>query len=144
MGNFDASFRAFPSANVATATAFTVGLLVVLPRGRWLFTCLCLGTIMQRLNSGGHFLSDLFGSVAVGLSWAYVCHHPALLGSIFDNMKPEPKDRRRGNELNDADQVEVAPNQATQAIDGPPTDSPDPNHSGTEPVPNRDADKKAA
>lgn len=94
VAHFDASSRAFPSANVATATALTVGLLVVLPRGRWLFFTLCLGTMMQRLNSGGHFLSDLFGSAAVGLGWAYVCHHPALMGSVFDKMEPEQNDRR--------------------------------------------------
>jgi membrane-associated phospholipid phosphatase len=94
VANFDASTRAFPSANVATATALTVGLLVVLPRGRWLFFTLCAGTILQRLNSGGHFLSDLFGSVAVGLAWAYVCHHPALMGSVFDKMEPEKFHRR--------------------------------------------------
>ncbi len=96
VASFDAATRAFPSANVATATALTVGLLVVLPRGRWLFLTLCLGTMLQRLNSGGHFLSDLFGSAAVGLGWAYVCHHPALMGSLFDKMEPEQTERRRG------------------------------------------------
>jgi len=95
VASFDASTRAFPSANVATATALTVGLLVLLPRGRWLFLALCFGAMLQRLNSGGHFLSDLFGSAAVGLAWAYVCHHPSLLGSIFDKMEPEKSDRRR-------------------------------------------------
>jgi membrane-associated phospholipid phosphatase len=94
VAQFDASTRAFPSANVATATALTVGLLVVLPRGRWLFFTLCAGTMMQRLNSGGHFLSDLFGSAAVGLAWAYICHHPALMGSVFDKMEPEKVQRR--------------------------------------------------
>jgi len=95
VANFDASTRAFPSANVATATALTVGLIVLLPRGRWLFLALCAGAMIQRLNSGGHFLSDLFGSAAVGLAWAYVCHHPALMGSIFDKMEPETPGRRR-------------------------------------------------
>jgi len=97
VANFDAATRAFPSANVATATAMTVGLIVVFPRGRWLFCTLCVGTMLQRLNSGGHFLSDLFGSAAVGLGWAYVCHHAALLGSIFDRMEPEQDHRRRSS-----------------------------------------------
>jgi membrane-associated phospholipid phosphatase len=95
VAHFDPSVRAFPSANVATATALTVGLILILPRGRWLFVTLCIGTIMERINSGGHFLSDLFGSAAVGLAWAYVCHHPALMGSIFDNMEPAHERLRR-------------------------------------------------
>ena len=110
VADFEASRRAFPSANVAAATALTVGLIVVLPRGRWLFTALCIGTVIQRLNSGGHFLSDLVGSISIGLGWAYVCYHPALLGSLFDKMKPEPEERRRRQENRErvvAEQEEV-------------------------------------
>ncbi len=107
VAHFDASSRAFPSANVATATALTVGLLVVLPRGRWLFFTLCAGTMMQRLNSGGHFLSDLFGSAAVGLAWAYVCHHPALMGSVFDKMEPEKVQRRPRRESDERIDLDV-------------------------------------
>ncbi len=95
VANFDASSRAFPSAYLATATALTVGLWVALPRGRWLFAVLCLGTMVQRLYCGAHFMSDLFGSAAVGLSWAYVCHHPVLLGTMFDKMEPERLARRK-------------------------------------------------
>ncbi len=43
VADFDAGTRAFPSAYLATATALTVGLWVVLPRGRWLFAGLCAG-----------------------------------------------------------------------------------------------------
>ena len=95
VANFDASTRAFPSADLATATALTAGLCVVLPRGRWLFVALCIGTMLQRLHCGAHFLSDLFGSAAVGLGWAYVCYHPSLMGSLFDKMEPEREPRRR-------------------------------------------------
>jgi membrane-associated phospholipid phosphatase len=86
---FDASTRAFPSAYLATATALTVGLCVVFPRGKWLFVALCLATMVQRMYCGAHFMSDLFGSAAVGLFWAYVCHHPSLLGNLFDKLEPE-------------------------------------------------------
>ncbi len=95
VAHFDASTRAFPSAYLATATALTVGLWVVLPRGRWMFVALCLATMVQRLYCGAHFMSDLFGSAAVGLFWAYVCHHPNLLGTLFDKMEPEKSPRRR-------------------------------------------------
>ncbi len=92
---FDPSTRAFPSAYLATATALTVGLWVALPRGRWLFLSLCLATMVQRLYCGAHFMSDLFGSAAVGLFWGYVCYHPNLLGTLFDKMEPEKSPRRR-------------------------------------------------
>ncbi len=95
VANFDASSRAFPSAYLATATALTVGLWVVLPRGRWLFAALCAGTMLQRLYCGAHFMSDLFGSAAVGLGWSYACYHPSLMGTLFDKMEPEQNPRRR-------------------------------------------------
>lgn len=91
---FDASTRAFPSAYLATATALTVGLCVVFPRGRWLFVALCLSTMIQRMYCGSHFISDLFGSAFVGLFWAFVCHHPSLLGNLFDKIEPEKMSRR--------------------------------------------------
>jgi len=92
VANFDASSRAFPSAYLATATALTVGLWVVLPRGRWLYVALCAGTLLQRLYCGAHFLSDLFGSAAIGLWWSFICYHPSMMGTIFDKMEPERSD----------------------------------------------------
>jgi membrane-associated phospholipid phosphatase len=94
VATFDASTRAFPSAYLATATALTVGLWVVIPRGRLLFVALCAGTMLQRMNCGAHFLSDLCGSAAVGLGWSYVCYHPGLMGRVFDKMEPEREPRR--------------------------------------------------
>lgn len=92
---FDPSTRAFPSGNMATAMALTVGLWVILPRGRALFLVVCLGTMVQALQSGTHFLSDLFGGCALGLLWAFACFHPKLLGNLFDKMAPEPGSRRK-------------------------------------------------
>lgn len=92
---FDASTRAFPSAYLATATAFTVGLWVVVPRARWIFVALCVCTMAQRLYCGAHFTSDLFGSASIGLAWAFVCYHPSMLGRIFDKMADEDKGPRR-------------------------------------------------
>jgi membrane-associated phospholipid phosphatase len=95
VATFDAASRAFPSGNVATAIALSVGLSVVLPRGKWLFIAICVGTILQRLSSGAHFVSDLFGGAGCGLVWAYVCFHPRLLGRVFDKMELESLPRRR-------------------------------------------------
>ncbi len=95
VASFDANTRAFPSGNVSTAIALSVGLWVVLPRGKWLFVAICIGTILQRLSSGAHFVSDLFGGAGCGLLWAYACFHPKLLGNLFDKMEPETSPRRR-------------------------------------------------
>jgi membrane-associated phospholipid phosphatase len=95
VATFDAGTRAFPSASLATATALTVGLWAVQPKGRWLFVSLCVGTMVQRTFCGAHFPSDLFGSASVGLAWAYVCFHPSLMGSVFDKMEPGREARKR-------------------------------------------------
>ncbi|MGB0597399.1 MAG: phosphatase PAP2 family protein [Rubripirellula sp.] len=100
VATFDASTRSFPSANLATATALTVGLWAVLPRGRWLFTVICVGTMLHRLHSNTQFLSDLFGSAAVGLSWAYVCYHPKLMGSLFERMESDRRSQQRIGKAN--------------------------------------------
>ena len=94
VATFDASTRAFPSGNMATAMALTVGLWAVLPRGRMLFAMICMGTVLQRLACSAHFPSDILGGAAFGLIWAFVCYHPKLLGNLFDKMQPESEPRR--------------------------------------------------
>ncbi|QDV46258.1 PAP2 superfamily protein [Stieleria neptunia] len=105
VATFDASTRAFPSGNMATAMALTVGLWIVLPRGRWLFAAICLGTGLQRLASMAHFPSDILGGAAFGLIWAFVCLHPRLLGNLFDKMQPESEPRRRRRPVGDGGDV---------------------------------------
>lgn len=98
IASFDSSIRAFPSANVVTATALTIGLWIMLPRGRVLFATIWAGVLLQRLNTGTHFFSDICGGVSIGLMWAFVCYHPKLMGTLFDKMAPEPRRRRRTEE----------------------------------------------
>lgn len=116
VATFDASTRAFPSASLATATALTVGLWAVQPKGRWLFVSLCVGTMLQRTFCGAHFVSDLFGSASVGLGWAYVCYHPSLMGSVFDKMEPgrEARVRRRITKRTEATTKFSKPNSAAE------------------------------
>ena len=96
VATFDAGTRAFPSGNMATATALLIGLWITFPRGRWLFAAVGLGTMLQRMHGGAHFLSDNVGGAAIGLLWAFVCYHPKMLGNLFDKMVPEPvADRRK-------------------------------------------------
>ncbi len=94
VATFDAGTRAFPSSNMAVAAAFAIGLAAVLPRGRWVFAMMLLGTMLHRMYSGAHFISDVFGGAAFGLIWGYVCFHPKLLGSLFDRMESERRPKR--------------------------------------------------
>jgi len=95
VASFDAGTRAFPSGNMATATALTIGLCMVAPKGRWLFMLFCGFTVLQRLHSGSHFLSDVVGGAAAGLIWSYICLQPKLVGSLFDKMEPGNETERR-------------------------------------------------
>ena len=81
--------RSLSKLTPATATALTVGLWTLYPRGKMLFATLCLGTLMQRIYCGSHFLSDLCGSAAIGLWWSYVCYHPRLMGSMFEKLESD-------------------------------------------------------
>ncbi len=102
VAEYDAGMRAFPSGYLATATALTVGLWIVVPRGRPLFLAFCIGTMLQRMYCGSHFLSDLFGSAAVGLGWCYICYHPKLIGNVFDKMEAVQRPKRRTANMNES------------------------------------------
>ena len=115
VATFDASTRAFPSGNMATATALTVGLWIVLPRGRLLFALICLGTVLQRLACSAHFPSDILGGAAFGLLWTYACYHPRLLGNLFDKMQPDSEPRRRGKRHGDGPQKDIAESHSAAA-----------------------------
>ncbi len=94
----DASSRSFPSGNMATAIALTIGLCLATPRGRWLFVLFCGLTVMQRMQSGSHYFSDVLGGISAGLLWSYFCIHPKLLGSLFDKMEASDESHRRSLE----------------------------------------------
>lgn len=102
---FDASARSFPSGNMATALALTIGLCLAIPRGRWLFVLFCGLTVMQRMQSESHFFSDVVGGAVAGLLWSYICIHPKLFGSLFDKMESVEEQPRRNQTtvLADAD-----------------------------------------
>lgn len=93
---FDASARSFPSGNMATALALTIGLCLAVPRGRWLFVLFAGLTVMQRMQSESHFFSDVVGGAVAGLLWSYICIHPKLFGSLFDKMESVEEQPRRG------------------------------------------------
>jgi len=109
IASFDAATRAFPSASLATATALTAGLWVIVPKARGVFVAFCIATMLQRLASGAHFVSDLFGSASVGLGWAWVCFHPRLLGRSFDKLESENRPRPKHHHEDKSDRHDADP-----------------------------------
>jgi membrane-associated phospholipid phosphatase len=89
IASMDSSLRSFPSGHTSTAVAMTVGLMLLFPRGRWLFLGACLMSMLQRLHSHAHFPSDVLGGIAIALAWSFVCLHPRLLGKLLEKMEPE-------------------------------------------------------
>ena len=94
VASFEPAMRAFPSSTLAMAAALTVGLWAVVPRLRWIGLVCCLGTMAHRLHNNAHFASDLFGSIAVGMTWAWLCFHPRLLGGVFDRLEETKRHRK--------------------------------------------------
>ncbi|MEL6894760.1 MAG: phosphatase PAP2 family protein, partial [Planctomycetota bacterium] len=105
---YETAMRSFPCSHTATAIGLTVGLCVTFPRGRWLFPIFCLLSVLQRLQGGEHFASDLMGGAAVGFAWAFVCTHPELLGYQLSKLGPG-RDRKSHVECV-VDEDDVSPN----------------------------------
>ena len=89
VADFDASTRAFPTrlpGNSDRVDGWTLGCVT---SGTLVVRGALAMTMLQRLHCRCNFVSDLFGSAAVGLGWSYICYHPRLMGTLFDKMEPE-------------------------------------------------------
>jgi glycosyltransferase involved in cell wall biosynthesis/membrane-associated phospholipid phosphatase len=99
--------HSFPSAHVAVAAGLACALATLYPRGRTAFGLIVAAVVLQRVETGAHYLSDtLFGTLVGGI-WATVLFHPRGLGHAFDRWE------RRGVEASVAPQEEPAPVAAT-------------------------------
>lgn len=58
--------QSFPSAHVATAVGWALGLSWLYPRGKWMFVFLAGLVLCQRVEALAHFLSDALAGAAVG------------------------------------------------------------------------------
>lgn len=88
--------HSFPSAHVATAAGLAVALTMLYPKGRLAFAAIAGCVAIQRVETGAHFLSDVFAGAAVGYLFAAVLFHKSLLGKWFDaregRLAPSPVD----------------------------------------------------
>lgn len=66
------AMHSFPSAHVATAMGLAFALSCYYPRGRYVFWGLVVLVLLQRLQTGAHFVSDTLAGAAIGLGPALV------------------------------------------------------------------------
>lgn len=86
---FDSALRSFPSGHTAMAIGLTLGLCLMFPRGRVMFTLLLGLSMAERLTCYAHFASDVMAGLAIGLLWTYICLSPRFLGALFDHIEPQ-------------------------------------------------------
>ncbi len=75
--------QSFPSGHSATAVGLAFGLAWLYPRGRWLFAFYAMLAMVQRIESGAHFVSDTFAGAAIACLVAAVLWHQRWLNQLF-------------------------------------------------------------
>ncbi|MFO7907947.1 MAG: phosphatase PAP2 family protein [Planctomycetota bacterium] len=78
--------HSFPSGHSATAVGLAFGLAWLYPRGRWLFAFYALLAMMQRVESGAHFVSDTLAGAAIACLVAALCYGDGKLDRIFKKL----------------------------------------------------------
>ena len=68
--HWDNPYHSFPSAHTLTAFTLATSLSLCASRFKSLFFFLAILTSLSRLSLGKHYLSDLFGSAVIGISFA--------------------------------------------------------------------------
>lgn len=76
-----------PSGHSAMAVSLAVVLGSFYPHARWLFALLASLALMQRVESGAHFVSDTLVGAALGCVWAGLCVDRRVLGRLFERIE---------------------------------------------------------
>jgi undecaprenyl-diphosphatase len=84
-----------PSAHTATAVGFCLALSAVFPGGRWLFAGAAALVALQRIETGGHYLSDTCWGAAIGCAVSVAVFRADLAGRWFDRKEREWSGLRR-------------------------------------------------
>jgi membrane-associated phospholipid phosphatase len=79
--------HSFPSAHVATAVGLAFALSYYFPRGRFVFAGLVCLVLVQRLQTGAHFVSDTLAGAALGLGPALVFFGVRPIAAWFDQFE---------------------------------------------------------
>ena len=79
--------QSFPSAHVATAVGWALGLGWLYPGGRWIFVLLAFLVLCQRLDAHAHFLSDCLAGASVGCLVSSLFLPGSWLSKAFDRWE---------------------------------------------------------
>lgn len=69
---WEGDYSSFPSGHTSAATAMALLLAVYIPRFRWIFAILALIVGAERIVTNAHWLSDVIGGVAIGLTAIWI------------------------------------------------------------------------
>lgn len=81
------ALHSFPSAHVATAAGLAIALSYYYPRGKYLFTALVALALVQRLQTGAHFVSDTMAGAAIGLCLPLLLFRVGPIARWFDRFE---------------------------------------------------------
>ncbi len=87
--------QSFPSGHTTTAVALAAVLAWLYPRGWWLFPTFAVMVGCNRVETGAHFLSDVFWGAALGSFIAICFLKIGLLPVWLDRMERRMKSERR-------------------------------------------------
>jgi membrane-associated phospholipid phosphatase len=79
--------QSFPSGHTTTAVALAAALVWLYPRGWWLFPTMALLVGCHRVETGAHFLSDVFWGAALGSLISLAFLKIGLLAQWFDSIE---------------------------------------------------------
>ena len=89
--------QSFPSAHVATAVGWALGLGWVYPRARWTFVFLAFLVLCQRLDAHAHFLSDCLAGAAVGCLVSSLFLPGGRISKTFERWETSSRVSTRSN-----------------------------------------------
>ncbi len=84
------AMHSFPSAHVATAVGLALALSYYYPRGRYVFSVLVLLALVQRLQTGAHFVSDTLAGAAIGLGLPLLLFQVGPIAGWFERFERRP------------------------------------------------------
>jgi len=75
---FRSDFYSFPSGHAATAVSWATALVLLWPRGRWLWLVLAALLVASRVVVNAHFLSDVMAGSLIGWATTWWLRHAVV------------------------------------------------------------------
>ncbi len=81
------SLQSWPSGHSAVAAGFALALAAAFPRGRWLFGALALFVMLQRVETGAHYVSDTLFASAIAYLYFMLLFGAGPVGRWFERLE---------------------------------------------------------